>query len=230
MGANTTDHISVGYRVLSVSDSGPMAAAGANPMLDFIIYPDDKPCSDALGLTLEETVLRNLGKALDLTLYNVASRSKRKIRVVPRLQDKSGALGATVRAENYLTAHLRVLHVISCLPGGPLAAAGFLPRKDYILGAEDRGFGDLDEFKDFIRAHDKNSVGLLVYNVDTNQVRKVSLTPDKDWGGEGFLGGDIGYGLAHALPQQEADTTTLKTESFSERRCINNGSSLIPSS
>lgn len=36
---------------------------------------------------------------------------------------------------------------------------------------------------------------LYVYNVDMDNVREVSLTPNSSWGGEGCLGCDIGYGI-----------------------------------
>lgn len=45
-----------------------------------------------------------------------------------------------------------------------------------------------------------NRFQLYVYNVDSDGVREVTLTPNSAWGGEGCLGCDIGYGYLHRIP------------------------------
>ncbi|RCN29686.1 GRASP55/65 family protein, partial [Ancylostoma caninum] len=47
------------------------------------------------------------------------------------------------------------------------------------------------------QANEGKPLKLYVYNVDTDVVREVSLTPNSAWGGEGCLGCDIGYGYLH---------------------------------
>lgn len=39
-----------------------------------------------------------------------------------------------------------------------------------------------------------------VNSTDTDDVRVVVLMPSYEWGGEGCLGADIGYGYLHRLP------------------------------
>ena len=54
-----------------------------------------------------------------------------------------------------------------------------------------RGEGDLyDLIEDYIG----DPLPLHVYNVDRNQVREVVIVPSEEWGGEGLLGCDVGYG------------------------------------
>jgi len=44
------------------------------------------------------------------------------------------------------------------------------------------------------------TIRLYVYNTLTEDVRIVAITPNKDWGGSGSLGCDIGYGYLHRIP------------------------------
>ena len=45
-------------------------------------------------------------------------------------------------------------------------------------------------------------VRLYVYNVRTESMREVMITPDTNWGGEGCLGCGVGSGYLHQLPQR----------------------------
>ncbi len=40
-----------------------------------------------------------------------------------------------------------------------------------------------------------------MYSSENNSVRRVTLRPDRSWGGAGMLGGDIGYGELNELPE-----------------------------
>ena len=42
-----------------------------------------------------------------------------------------------------------------------------------------------------------------MFNSDTCKTRELIITPRSDWGGEGLLGANIGYGLLHRIPFTE---------------------------
>ncbi len=54
----------------------------------------------------------------------------------------------------------------------------------------------------------KKAVRLLVFNIDTDAVREVSVTPDFGWGGEGCLGCDVASGALHRIPRAPASVST----------------------
>lgn len=39
-----------------------------------------------------------------------------------------------------------------------------------------------------------------MYNWQTDGCREIQITPDTEWGGEGSLGCDIGFGYLHRIP------------------------------
>eukprot|EP01022_Parablepharisma_sp_SALTPOND_P002752 TRINITY_DN1111_c0_g1_i1.p2 TRINITY_DN1111_c0_g1~~TRINITY_DN1111_c0_g1_i1.p2 ORF type:complete len:450 (+),score=43.76 TRINITY_DN1111_c0_g1_i1:2551-3900(+) len=191
----------LGYRIVSVDPGSPISQFPIEPMLDFIVYPEQGSPTETASF--EEFLVKNENNPTTLTLYNIASRKMRKISIVPRKWDGKGLLGATIRLEDYSMAHKRVLRVLNIYVGSPLHKAGFKVKKDYIVGDDKTGFKSIDDFSEFIAQHDKQELEFSVYNSDEGKVRKVTLRPDKDWGGSGFLGGDIGFGELHVLPIRE---------------------------
>jgi len=41
---------------------------------------------------------------------------------------------------------------------------------------------------------------LYVYSTNTDSIRSIHITPNKNWGGTGSLGCDIGFGYLHRIP------------------------------
>lgn len=58
----------------------------------------------------------------------------------------------------------------------------------------------LDHCVAHIRAHSNAAVLDVDGSTETDDVRVVVLMPSYEWGGEGCLGADIGYGYLHRLP------------------------------
>lgn len=59
---------------------------------------------------------------------------------------------------------------------------------------------EADDLIALVQANEGKPLKLYVYNVESDTVREVSLTPNSGWGGEGCLGCDIGYGYLHRIP------------------------------
>ncbi len=198
MGAGN-EPMKLGYRIISVDPGSPVSVHPVEPMLDFIVYPTEKET-----LSFEDFLVKNENQPITLTLYNIVTRKIREIVITPHKWEGKGLLGTTIRLEDYAMAHTRVLRVLNFYVDSPLHKAGFKAKKDYILGDDKTGFKTIDDFSQFITEHDKKPIDLFVYNSDEGKVRKVTLVPDKDWGGSGLLGGDIGFGELHELPVQGA--------------------------
>jgi len=45
---------------------------------------------------------------------------------------------------------------------------------------------------------------LRVYNSESDDIREVTIVPNKSWGGEGSLGCNMGYGLLHKIPTKKS--------------------------
>ncbi|KAH7727522.1 Protein Y42H9AR.1 [Aphelenchoides avenae] len=188
-----------GYHVLRVQDNSPGQAAGLEPFFDFIICVGDTRL-DKDNDALKEALKSNVDKPLELTVYNSKSQTIRQTQVVPSLSwGGQGLLGVSIRFCSFEGANQNVWHIVSVQPNSPAALAGLQANTDYVLGAESV-LQQADDLIALVQANIGKPVKLYVYNVDTDSVREVSLTPNSNWGGEGCLGCDIGYGYLHRIP------------------------------
>lgn len=93
-----------------------------------------------------------------------------------------------------------VWHVLDVPANSPADGASLLPYSDYILGSPEgalHGEAALGELvEDFIG----RPLRLFVYNNEYNVTREVTITPSRDWGGQGAMGCVLGYGALHRLP------------------------------
>ena len=186
-----------GYRILRVKANSPAAEIAVEPMLDFIVYP---PPDTTSTLTFSDYISTNENKEVELTIFNMATQQMRKCKLTPRKWEGDGLLGFVVNQENYKEAHAQVIHVLDFLVDGPMYDAGLKPRTDYIIGTEHYIFTSFKDFSNFISTNEKKPINLFVYNSEEEKARIVTLVPNKDWGGPGSLGGDVGIGHFHSLP------------------------------
>lgn len=93
-----------------------------------------------------------------------------------------------------------IWHVLDVPANSPADVAGLLPYSDYILGTPEgqlHGEGGLSEL---VEDHIGRPLRLYVYNNEYDVTREVTITPSRDWGGQGALGCVLGYGALHRLP------------------------------
>lgn len=99
-----------------------------------------------------------------------------------------------------LTATDDVWHILDVTPNSPADVAGLLPYGDYVIGSPEglvRGESGLPELvEDFL----ERPLRLLVYNHEYGITRPVTITPSRNWGGQGALGCVLGYGALHRIP------------------------------
>ena len=126
MGAGN-DHTIIGYRIVRIDSGSPMSKLNLEPMLNFILYSDQNP-------PFGEFIASNENKKITLTIFNIITRDTREVTLIPKKWTGEGLLGATLRQEEYLLAHTRVLRVLNIYNNSPLSKAGLKPKTDYILG------------------------------------------------------------------------------------------------
>jgi hypothetical protein len=189
------------YRISQAKPGSPAANLHIESMLDFIVY---KPESN---LSFDGFIAANENKEMPLTLFNIASQEFRQEKIFPKKWEGEGLLGFRLIKEDYKLAHTRVIRILSILMNSPLHNAGCKPNIDYIISTTKAIFDDIETFNRFIESNDKKEVELVVYNSKEEKTRVVKLVPNSDWGGSGYLGGEIGFGHIHSLPVRKSNET-----------------------
>ncbi|CAI5447779.1 unnamed protein product [Caenorhabditis angaria] len=188
-----------GYHVLRVQENSPGSEAGLEPFFDFIVSIGNTRL-DKDNDTMKEILKQHIEKPLEITVYNSKTQAVRQTSVTPSQNwGGQGLLGISIRFCSFDGASQHVWHIISVQPNSPASIAGLITNTDYILGAESV-LHQADDLIALVQANEGKPLKLYVYNVDTDLVREVSLTPNSAWGGEGCLGCDIGYGYLHRIP------------------------------
>ncbi|KAF9126798.1 Golgi reassembly-stacking protein 2 [Mortierella sp. 14UC] len=193
-----------GYHVLMVKENTPAARAGLRPYFDYVMG------INGIRLNKEDSTLRDQMEACEdravvLDIYSTREQALRKVELTPaqRLDNgKDGYIGCSIRFCLFDTISDVVWHILDVAPGSPAMEAGLCAHADYVIGTPlgiMRGERDLyDLVEDYIA----DELPLHVYNANTNEVREVIIIPREDWGGQGLLGCDVGFGYLHRLPKQ----------------------------
>lgn len=188
-----------GYHVLRVQDNSPGQLAGLEPFFDFIVAVGNQRL-DQDDESFKQTLGNSVDKPLELTVFNSKSQTVRQTQIIPSNSwGGQGILGISIRFCSFDGANQNVWHIVSVQPKSPSDLAGLQADSDYVLGAESV-LQQADDLIALVQANVGKPVKLYVYNVNSDTVREVSLTPNDAWGGEGCLGCDIGYGYLHRIP------------------------------
>ena len=119
-------------------------------------------------------------------------------------------MGAKLRYEQFDDAHHKVLAVSHVYEGSPAQTADFKPYRDFIVGTKELTFEDIDSFAKYISVNENQSVSLYVYNIDSEKVRSVEVSPRGDWGGQGLIGADVSFGFLNRLPMRKQDIENMR--------------------
>eukprot|EP00080_Pristionchus_pacificus_P007434 PDM67454.1 smu-1 [Pristionchus pacificus] len=190
---------SEGYHILRVQENSPGQQAGLEPFFDFVVCIGQARL-DKDNDTMREVLKQHMDRPVELTVYNSKTQTVRQTQVVPsQTWGGQGLLGVSIRFCTFDGASQNVWHVLTVQPNSPASIAGLQSNTDYILGAESV-LAQAEDLTALVQANEGKPLKLYVYNVDSDVVREVSLTPNSAWGGEGCLGCDIGYGYLHRIP------------------------------
>ncbi|KAM3425451.1 Uncharacterized protein BST61_g7397 [Cercospora zeina] len=176
------------------------------PWFDFIIgingHNIDNPDPN-----LFMTEIRNCaGSAISLGVFGAKGSQIREVYLsVPPAGD---ALGLALQWAPLDIAN-DVWHILDVMPNSPADVAGLLPYSDYVIGSPDvvglRGNHALGQL---VEGYMNSALRLWVYNQEYDVTRMVTITPTKNWGGEGSLGCVLGYGALHRIPAPLTEPST----------------------
>lgn len=137
-----------------------------------------------------------------MTVYNSKTDKVRQVEIKPTTNwNGTGLLGVSIKFDSFESARKNVWHILNVEPNSPAELAGLQSNCDYVIGA-DSLLQDSEDLYALIDAHDGKPLKLFVYNLLTDSVRDVVITPNSRWGGEGLLGCGIGYGYLHRIPDR----------------------------
>jgi hypothetical protein len=192
----------VGYHVLRVNPSSPGSVAGLVPFFDFIVSVGDTLLEEE-DSKLVDALQQNVGKALTLGVFSSRSESVRFVELTPRNDwGGIGLLGVSIRFNSLKNAEEQVWHVEQVYENSPAEKAGLVAHTDYIVGTPDVLFSDEDDLYMLLRQ--ATTVPLYVYSTVSDDIRIVNVSPNANWGGNGILGCELGYGLLHRIPRSAA--------------------------
>ena len=199
-----------GFQVLRNTNSQILL----EPWFDFIIgingHNIDNP-----DPSLFMTEVRNCaGSTISLGVFGAKGSQIREVYVtVPPAGD---ALGLALQWAP-LDMVNDVWHILDVMPNSPADVAGLLPYSDYVIGSPDaptlRGDAALGRL---VESYMNSALRLWVYNQEYDVTRMVTITPAKNWGGEGSLGCVLGYGALHRIPAPLGEPSTEPGETMFE--------------
>lgn len=202
-----------GYHVLRVQDNSPGSRAGLEAFFDFIVAIGNTRLNQDND-TLKEILKDNLEKTLAVTVYNSKAQSIRDVEIVPsNMWGGQGLLGVSIRFCSFEGANENVWHVLEVHPTSPADFAGLIAFSDYIIGA-DSVLHESEDLFTLIETHEGKPLKLYVYNADTDSCREVTITPNRNWGGDGSLGCGIGYGYLHRIPAKPPNMNKVLTSTI----------------
>jgi len=185
-----------GFRVYKLYEESPLIKAGLKELEDFIVPPEG--INDT---NFKEFLNKFLNKNIELTIYNMPSRSFYKISVIPNLSwgsGSKGSLGGLISYENYSTAHLNLLKILKVNEGSIAQKVGILAEDDYIIAIkpESENFISLNTktndplslFSNIVKSYSNKFISLYIYNTTLGaKVLHLNLT------GKETLGCDVGF-------------------------------------
>lgn len=198
--------------MLGVQPKSPASGAGLVSFFDFVVECDGVELKE-LDSTFIDKIKGSENKPLKCKIYNIKSRMSREVAITPsRSWGGQGMLGVTIRFDTYFKADEHLVRVLDVVDGSPAQIAGLKPEKDYLLGTAERAFSDTQALDEECIRHIDKPVDFYVYNVDTDEVRIVTVLPTRDWGNQGLLGASVAFGYLHRLPARCRSTNGVSVE------------------
>ncbi|EGC31515.1 hypothetical protein DICPUDRAFT_156632 [Dictyostelium purpureum] len=191
-----------GYHVLQVHQNSP-SSGKLVPFFDFIVAAN-QVVFEKEDTRFSDTFKSNIGKPVTLIVYNIKSDSTREVPVIPSTTwGGQGLAGISIRYCSWEKTLENVWHVLDVYLNSPAHDAQLQSRIDYIVGTPDLILNEQEDFFTLINNNMYRPIQLYVYSSLTEQIRLVTITPNKNWGGSGSLGCDIGFGLLHRIPTKQ---------------------------
>ncbi|KAK1075015.1 Serine--tRNA ligase, mitochondrial [Friedmanniomyces endolithicus] len=184
-----------GFQILRNHNSG----LGLEPWFDFIIGLNGHNI-ESPDQNLFTTEIQNCaGSTISLGVYGAKGQQIREVYVAIPTRDSGAGLGLALQwAPLNLTDD--VWHILDVMPNPPADLAGLLPYGDYVIGSPDGDLRGDTGLGYLIEQYVDKPLRLYVYNHEYDVSRLLTITPSKNWGGDGALGCVLGYGALHRIP------------------------------
>jgi len=134
-----------------------------------------------------------------------------------------------VRFCDFENANEHVWHILDVQPNSPAERAGLQAHDDYVIASPETLLHDQGAFAEHVHQSMHKPMRLYVYNRATDSIREVTVIPDRDWGGTGSLGCDVGYGHLHRIPRPDVAAIERRHTSLPSSGRIPAATDLAPS-
>ncbi|KAH8551028.1 GRASP55/65 PDZ-like domain-containing protein [Umbelopsis sp. PMI_123] len=204
-----------GFHVLKVKENSPAYHAGIEQFFDYIISINGHKLDDGNSELLQEQFAQNVDKSVVLEVYSSKEQSIREVTIVPSKSwhtpdkpEETSLIGCSIRFCSYENAGEHVWHVLDVAENSPAEMAGVIPHTDYIIGSPHMTLRSEDDFYALVEDSLGKPLRLYLYNTEWDSCREVIIIPNHEWGGQGSLGCDVGYGLLHRIPRRQPQVTS----------------------
>ena len=195
-----------GLRIYTTIKNGPLDRGGAKELSDFIIPPEEVLSKK---INFEDWLQMHSSQEIIITLYSLLTKSFRDIKIKTNSSgSKDGIIGASVKKENWATAHKNVLHITSVDDNSfARKKLGLIPLEDYIIGVKSKSspiiplnqeqFSPLEILGEVIRKSRGKLMKFYIYN-KKNGARDITVTLGEDYYFK--LGCEGAFGKLHMFP------------------------------
>jgi hypothetical protein len=204
-----------GFRIYKLVPNGPLSKAKIKEIEDFIIPPKE---IYEKNIPFDEWIKSNANKLLTLEIYSILKRKFFYIEIQTNPEgSKEGYLGASVRYENFIDAHKKVLHVLEIkkdsfadkilkLEENNDYLIAIKPEKGDILSLNSKNdVTPLELFTEMIKFNIGKECEFYIYNVKNGARFVKCKIPDDEF----FeLGCNVAYGKIHEFPIDENEDKT----------------------
>ncbi|TQS33088.1 hypothetical protein Golomagni_06580 [Golovinomyces magnicellulatus] len=146
---------------------------------------------------LAQEIRNCAGGSVSLGLWSAKGQRTREIHVEVPIDTAS--LGLSLQYAPLALA-ANIWHVLDVPANSPADLAGLLPYSDYILGSPEASMHGEGALGEIVEDYIGRPLRLYIYNNEYDVTREVTITPSRQWGGEGAIGCTLGYGALHRIP------------------------------
>ncbi|KAK5723433.1 hypothetical protein LTR15_005131 [Elasticomyces elasticus] len=200
-----------GFQILRNNNPG----LALEPWFDFIIgingHNVESPDQNLFATELQNCA----GSTISMGVYSAKGQQIREMYVSIPSREAGASLGLALQWSP-LNVTDDVWHILDVMPNSPADVAGLLPYGDFVIGSPDgvphgdSGLGYL------VEQYVEHPLRLYVYNNEYDVTRMITITPSKQWGGDGALGCVLGYGALHRIPAPLAEPAQAPGETLFE--------------
>ncbi|KAI8090146.1 GRASP55/65 PDZ-like domain-containing protein [Gilbertella persicaria] len=233
-GAQSSEQGQYGFHVLKVKENSPAYQAGIEQFFDYIVNINGIPLSNGDSQTLLKTLQEYEGKPLPMGIYSSKEQSFREITLIPNRDwhpndpHEKSLIGCSIRFCSFEKAGENVWHVLDVSPNSPAEMAGIIPFSDYIIGSPHMTLRSEDDFYRLVEDYLSKPLRLYLYNSEWDSCRECIIVPNHEWGGNGSLGCDVGYGLLHRIPRKKKKQAEEQNEDVNYSDTIFNAPDMAP--